>query len=228
MFNLDNTTVKFTNFNARSELNGEERRPAADINCSAQLPNTVLDELAPGLLQMLYEAPKNPDLAEQANPDAPTALRFPQLGMPLDWALVLDNRKVTIDYGLGGDSNIVLPECKVHKFKFTPQNGGTVLFTWQISAHPDEKQAGWLYEHQQQEIVISIEAPPQDDTQPQLPTMSKKEKQAKAKQEAEQMFTSNAEKPEGDGSGLTPSQAWPFPDASGAQDAETAPSLNVE
>jgi hypothetical protein len=195
LFKLTKQTVRMSNFNARSELNGETRKPAADISCSALMPNTILNVLHPGLLQMLYEAPKNPDLAEQADPDAVTALRLPLLGLPLKWALELDNRKLTIDYGLGGDSDIVLSECKVHKFTVEPQNGGTVLLGWQISAHPDAAQAGWLYDHQQQDIVISLEAPEKADTQGSLiaPKKSKKQKQEEALAEAQAMFVAGGE-----------------------------------
>lgn len=202
MFNLDKTAVKFANFNARTELNGEKRTPAADINIMAQLPNDVLEDFAPGLLSFLYEVPKNPDIVEQADPEKPTALRFPQLGLPIDFELQLDQHKITIDYGLGGESNVVLPECKVHKFKLTPQNGGTVQVGFQISAHPDEKQAGWLYDHQQQEIYLSIEAPEVDDTQGSL-LESKKQRSKKAKDEAEALFQpgDDAPNPNDGGSG---------------------------
>ena len=191
MFELTQQAVTFANFNARTELNGETRKPASDISCRAQLPNKVLNAFAPGLLQLLYERPAAPDLVEQTDPDAATSLRLPLLGLPLDWDLVLDNRTLTIDYGLGDDkSNIVLPECKVHKFKITPQNGGTVLIAWQITAHPDAKQAGWLYDHQQTEIVISLQEVKAADTQSSLPLMkkSKKETQAEAKAAAEAHF----------------------------------------
>jgi hypothetical protein len=36
MFDLQKQTVRMTNFNPRSELNGDARKPAADISCSAQ------------------------------------------------------------------------------------------------------------------------------------------------------------------------------------------------
>jgi hypothetical protein len=192
MFDLNQQTVTFVNFNARTELNGETRKPASDILCRAQLPNSILNAFHQGLLLMLYERPANPDLVEQGDPDSgATALRMPLLGMPLDWDLVLENRKLTIDYGLGDDqSNIVMPECKVHKFKITPQNGGTVLVQWQISAHPDAKQADWLYDHQQTEIVISLEEVKVADGQGSLlpQKKSKKEKQAEALAEAQKAF----------------------------------------
>lgn len=195
MFELEKQTVTFANFNARTELNGETRKPASDISCRAQLPNSILNAFFPGLLEMLYENPKNPDLVEQGSPDAPTSLRMPLLGMPLDWDLVLDNRTLTIDYGLGDEqSNIVLPECKVHKFKLTPQNGGTVLVAWQISAHPDAKQAGWLYDHQQTDIVISLAEVKQADAQGELvPKLSKAERKAAALAEVQKQLEATAE-----------------------------------
>lgn len=193
MFELDNVTVRMTNFNARSELNGDTRKPAADINFSAQFPNTILDELIPGLLDMLYMAPKNPDLAEQADPTAKTALRLPELSMPLKLTTELDNRKLTIDYGLGGESNIVLPETKAYKFTVEAHNGGTITLGWQMPTHPDAAQAGWLYEHQQSDVVIKIEEVKIAGTQDSLlnepaPKQSKKEKQAAALAAAQAAF----------------------------------------
>lgn len=213
MLDLIEQTVTFTNFNTRTELNGETRKPASDISCRAQLPNSILNSFAPGLMQMLYERPKNPDLAEQADPDAATALRLPLLGLPLDWDLVLEDRTLTIHYGLGDEkSNIVLPECRVHKFKITPQNGGTVLLTWQISAHPDAKQAGWLYDHQATEIVISLVEVKSDDVQAELPAVGKKKKPTKEENlaEAQKALEAAGDKKE-EKVVLAPAAAWPFP-----------------
>lgn len=220
MFELTQQTVTFANFNARTELNGETRKPASDISCRAQLPNTILNSFFPGLLQMLYERPTSPDLVEQTDPDAATSLRMPLLGLPLDWDLVLENRTLTIDYGLGDEqSNIVMPECKVHKFKITPQNGGTVLVAWQISAHPDAKQAGWLYDHQQTDIVITIEEVKQPEAQGSLPLAkkTKKERQDDALAEAQAHFTGEQAQVPAEASPaikktvLAPAAAWPFP-----------------
>lgn len=197
MFELDNVTVRMTNFNARSELNGDTRKPAADISFSAQFPNTILDELIPGLLDMLYMAPKNPDLAEQADPTAKTALRIPELAMPLKLTTELESRALTIDYGLGGDSNIVLPETKAHKFTVEAHNGGTVTLGWQMPTHPDAAQAGWLYEHQQTDIVVTVKEVKAAGNQESLlnappPKQSKKEKQAAALAEAQAAFEKTA------------------------------------
>src|SRR5882762_173082 len=113
MFELVDYPITLTNFNARSELNGDTRRAAADISCRAVFPNTILDEFYPGLRAMLYQVPKNPDLAEQAAPDELTELCIKNLVYPLKWTNELLNRKVIIDYGMGDESNKVLVECKV-------------------------------------------------------------------------------------------------------------------
>lgn len=192
MFEVIEKTVRLANFNPRTELNGEARRPAADLNVSAQFHKSALDDLLPGLAAMLYApvAADSADLADQGAEDQNVALRMPLLGYPMDWNLVLENWTLTIDYGLGDKSNLVLPEARLHKFKITPQFGGTFLATWQISVHPDEKQAGWLYDHQAQDIVITLSKPEEaqgDLLAPRKPT--KAEKAAAAKAELESHFT---------------------------------------
>lgn len=217
MFDLDNVNVRMTNFNARSELNGDTRNPAADINFSGQFPNSILDDLQPGLLDMLYRAPKNPDLAEQADPTAKTELRFPDLSMPLKLTTELLNRTLTIDYGLGGDSNIVLPETKAHKFTIEAHQGGTITLGWQMPTHPDATQAGWLYEHQQTDMVIKVNEikAAQGDLLAVPSKPSKKEKQAAALAEAQAAFIDTSV-PATDAPPkvlLDPAKAWPFPTA---------------
>lgn len=192
MFDLEKHTVRLSNFNARSELNGETRKPAADISCSAIFPNAILNELCPGLLEMLYEAPKDPDLVEQTDPTARTSLRMLILKTPLKLQVKLDNRKLTIDYGLGGDSDIVLTECKVPYIDVEPLQGGSTQLSWPIQGHPDAAQAGWLYEHQQTDIVISLEEIKQPGMQadmlaahkPHRPTKAEKQEAARAAAEA--------------------------------------------
>ncbi|MGI4938342.1 MAG: hypothetical protein ACRYF5_16615, partial [Janthinobacterium lividum] len=194
MFDLIETKCKFTDYNPRVELHGETPSPATDISLSALMSNDVLNDLCPGMREALYEAPTNPDLVEAADPDSLTALRFPFLKYPLTLNLELKERKLTIDYGLGaeGGSNVVLPNCKVSKFTVEPQNGGTVLVKFQVTAHPDEKQSGWLYTNQKADIVISLETPeePQGDIFAAPPAKkTKKEIQAEAKAALEAEFS---------------------------------------
>jgi len=70
---------------------------------------------------------------------------------------------VEIDYGIGGDSNIVLGDVKNDKFKITAQEGGTVTVCCRMIAHPDEKVIGPLCNFIQRDIVLTI-TPPEPTT----------------------------------------------------------------
>jgi hypothetical protein len=77
----------------------------------------------------------------------------------IKWDFEGTGYKVTVDYGLGGESDIVLHDCKVDKFVFDPQNGGTVITGFRIICHPDSDQVGLLCDRIQQDIEITIEPP---------------------------------------------------------------------
>jgi hypothetical protein len=117
-----------------------------------------LKQFSSELGDFLYKKPDDPDLAEQADPEAATQPRFPKMGA-IKWDFEGTGYKVTVDYGLGGESDIVLHDCKVDKFVFDPQNGGTVITGFRIICHPDSDQVGLLCDRIQQDIEITIEPP---------------------------------------------------------------------
>ena len=159
MFELTDHKAKLTNVNPRAELHGDQPKPAFDMMIEAACASTVLNDFHPELRAMLYKKDENPDLVEQVEGgDALTALRMPKLGT-LKWDAEGTGYTVTVDYGMGGDSNIVLAECKVDKFKFTAQEGGTVTVQCRIIAHPDEKVIGPLCNFIQRDIILSITPP---------------------------------------------------------------------
>lgn len=209
MFKL-NQQVKLVSINARTEIHGEERKAAFDIQIEAQSPASVLDYFDPDLADMLYKVPDDPDLVEQGDPETATAPRFPKMS-GFRWEWEGSGYTTTIDYGLGGDSNIKLPDTKIDKFRFAPQNGGTVLISFRLIVHPETADVGLLCERIQQNIDIALEPPkPVEDL---LTTTPKKKRTSKA--DAEKLFS--------------PQEAWPLPDdetASGQPDEDE--SLNVE
>mgnify|MGYP006159889969 CR=1 FL=1 len=75
------------------------------------------------------------------------------------------NCEVTIDYGLGGDSNIVLDDCKIDKFKFAPKYGGTVTVFFRIVAHPETRASGLLCDLIGRDIKVMIKLPPPANVQ---------------------------------------------------------------
>ncbi|WP_313632502.1 hypothetical protein [Massilia timonae] len=158
MFQLKDQKAKLTSVNPRAELHGDQPKPACDLMIEVACASSVLNDFHPDLRAMLYKKDENPDLVEQLEGDSMTALRLPKLG-PMKWDQECTGYSVEVDYGMGGDSNIVLGDVKVDKFKFTAQEGGTVTVQCRIIAHPDEKVIGPLCNFIQRDIILSITPP---------------------------------------------------------------------
>lgn len=150
--------VKLVHVNCRSEIHGDERTPAYDLKFQANCDADTLICFHPRLKSLLYQAPTNPDLAEQGEPDAATELVFPLMG-PIKWEWEGIGYNLIVGYGVGGKSDIKLGEVKVDKFKFTPMAGGTVQIDFRCIVHPDVKDVGKLGERIQTDVDIELTAP---------------------------------------------------------------------
>jgi len=163
VFDLENHNAKLSSVNPRAEIHGEERKPACDLKFEVTCANDVLIHFHPELRSLLFKKDEQPDLIDQAQPtEALTALRFPKMGtIKWDWQGI--GYKLTIDYGMGGQSNIVLGECEVDSMRIDPMNGGSVKLGFRVICHPESKQMGQLCELIQQEVEISV-TPPEPTT----------------------------------------------------------------
>lgn len=161
MFDLKQA-VKLATVNARAELHGEDPKPAFDLKIEAIVASDALIHFHPELRQMLYKKDDSPDLVDQINPDALTVLRFPKMG-PMKWDWEGVGYAVTVGYGLGGVSDIKLSDCKIDHFKFEAQNGGSVLLTFRVIAHPDTADVGKLCEFIQKNIDLTVTPPDPKD-----------------------------------------------------------------
>lgn len=159
MFELKETVVKLVNVNPRAELHGDEHKLASDLKLSLTCSNKVLDHFHPDMCALLYKRDENPDLVDQIDPEALTALRFPRLDA-LSWDWTGAGYKLVVDYGLGGeDSNITLDAGQVDKVRIEAQEGGSVVLTFRVVAHPDADVLGPLCELMQQEITVWLTPP---------------------------------------------------------------------
>lgn len=159
------TQTLFSNLSTTTEIHGEKRLPAVDMKLTINAANDLLAKFHPSLMSSFYRHAMDGegDLVDEAS-DRPTILRFLFMG-PLKWDEEFEKYEMTLDLGLGGkNSNITLGECKVSKFTFDMKEGGTVSVSFNVRAHPDEKQAGKLYEKQSQDIFITLMPP--DENQP--------------------------------------------------------------
>lgn len=158
MFDLNKQKVKLSSVNARAEIHGEDRRPAFDLKFEAQCGNDVLIHFHPELRTTVYKKNEQPDLVDQIDTEALTALRFPKMGA-IKWDWEGTGYNVTVDYGLGGKSDIKLAECQLDGFKFVCQEGGTVIVVFRVICHPETADVGRLCEFIQREVEISVTPP---------------------------------------------------------------------
>lgn len=150
--------VQLANLNARAEKHGDDAVSAMDLKFTATVPNTIMNMFHAELRDMLFKKQTDPDLLDELEPDAVTLPRFGNLS-PIGWEWEGTGYTVKIAYGLGGNSDIVLKDVKVDKFKFTPLNGGSVDMSFRVVAHPTEEEAGKLYLMIQQSVDITVTAP---------------------------------------------------------------------
>ena len=164
MFALTNQNVTLAHVNARVEMHGEEREPAADLKFSVMLPNTVLNQFHPALLNMLYfnDATKQRDLADQGSPDVVPDLRMESLGMPIKWNGEMVGGRLAIHIGVDEQSWLIFSTIKVNEFRINAHDGGICEIVFRVQCHPNEHQFGKLCQMIQQEIPLTL-APPSAD-----------------------------------------------------------------
>jgi hypothetical protein len=203
------TKAKLASVNIRSEKHGAELVPAVDLKLTMDASNDILAKFDTALKESLYAAiPK--DESEQQDLDGvdPVSdlkkLKFPKLAMPIKWEHSGAGYELHIDYGLGGDSNLVLDKCDVNNFAMDCKEGGTVELSMriQVSKVPEEilgKLAGLV----QHDIHIILTAPKLEDVQESIQSM-----------ESPFLNQADLDADKGDGNG-----AWPFPNARTPEEA---------
>jgi hypothetical protein len=158
MFDLSQT-VKLANLNPRAEKHGEDTKPALDLKIEATCQSSVLIHFHHELRQHLFKKDENPDLVDQVTEgDGLTVLRYPKMGA-IKWDWEGTGYTAEVDYGLGGESNIVLHDVKIDHFTIEAMNGGSVSLCFRIIAHPDAEDVGKLCEFIQRDIELVLTPP---------------------------------------------------------------------
>lgn len=165
------TPCKLAGVNVRSELHGKEHVPAVDLKIVMNASNTILNQLDPHLLGVLYycAAPAEQDQETLEGVEPITHLpnlRFPKLGDSLKWTFSGAGYEFTLDFGLGGDSNLVIGGCQVNNIGISAKEGGTVELSFRVQASDvDEHTLGKLAMLVQQEVEIYLLAPTPADVE---------------------------------------------------------------
>lgn len=162
------TKVNLTSMNPRAEHHGEDLVPAVDLRFSLNMNSAVLDLLHPGLRTAFYKEAAQTALLPPDEVQNGDELRFEQLSAPFAWKEEVKGCKLTIDYGLGGPSNVALADCKLHKQTFDLQEGGTtkVSFTLSCTHSMTAQAAGHLCLSIKKDMHITLDLPDEETTLP--------------------------------------------------------------
>lgn len=154
------TKAKLIDVNPRSEKHGpHELVPAIDLRFEVDSGNAVLGQYSPDLLDALYEPSTQLPLDGVPKVSDRPKLRLPHLAMPLRWEGESQNNNLTLDHGIGGESNVVLTGCKVHKHVITAKEGGTCTIAFTVScAHDLTKEVvGSLGTRVQHDVYLQLQ-----------------------------------------------------------------------
>lgn len=165
-FSLDDARCNVRSVNFRVERHGEEDRSAVDLKLELTRPATDLAMFGPQLRDALFwrdPSSAEPSLLDEIDPSLEKPnLRCPMLKGPFAIDVSYVGCAVTIEWGLGGPSDIVLDPCKVNRVRIEPLEGGSVVISLRVQySGIDDKTAGRLAMLIDQETVVSIAAPEQ-------------------------------------------------------------------
>lgn len=186
-FQLVRERCLLSNLNIRTEMFGDEKKTAVDIQFDFSGANNLLAKLHPELRASLYKAQ---DTADMLNADHLPVLRYPLMG-PISWDLEIPRTLLRL-HGEEGSPDVLLGGGKTNKFKLHPLDGGTVKwhFRCQFSKVSDADIAG-LSRFLNDNVPVSLEckeAEEEPDNFEQVEQLSLAGPISEARQKAEDLF----------------------------------------
>lgn len=169
VFQLPNfLPVKVAGLSLPARKKGAEIVHTTDIVVEHEGANDVLNLFDAELLDMLYREIESEAEEKQMSLDSiqkvskKPVLRTAALQAPIALSLKWVGYELTIDRGLGGDSNIVVDEIEIKRIRIWPKEGGTVKVMMHLqSKHVGAPQVGQLRELLKLETKIRLLAPKQ-------------------------------------------------------------------
>ncbi|MGJ7611106.1 MULTISPECIES: hypothetical protein [unclassified Variovorax] len=166
MFQLtDPTTVKLKKASTTVDTYEEAERLTLELRVLWTTSNRNLDLIRKGMREYFFCDLRPEEERAQADLDLPIDdlpnLKMPTFKYPQSDGYELMGARVEIAHGIDETSAIVLQLCKVHKFQFTPIEGGSAHIEYSISssAELDSNTLGTLLQLQKHEITITQTMP---------------------------------------------------------------------
>jgi len=152
------TEVKLCSMTPRTEKHGDEDVSAVSLSLRVTGPNTMLDILQPGLRDALYKPVEGQEQLPGVEPSTPLLRSRGIESVKL--TACFEGWTLAIDQGIDESDPIKLGGSKIDKFVVEPRDGGSIELTFRVgSSDIDETEAGWLFGHLGQPIVVTIAAP---------------------------------------------------------------------
>jgi hypothetical protein len=166
MFQLiDPTTVKLKKASTTVDTYEDTERLTLELRVLWTTSNRNLDLIRKGMREYFFCDLRPEEERAQADLDLPIDdlpnLKMPTFKYPQSDGYELMGARVEIAHGIDETSAIVLQLCKVHKFQFTPIEGGSAHIEYSISssAELDSNTLGTLLQLQKHEITITQTMP---------------------------------------------------------------------
>lgn len=200
-FQLVRERCLLSNLNIRTEMHGDERERAVDLNFEFSGANNLLLKLHPELRHSFYRATETRDIDADHTP----VLRFPLMG-PISWDLEIPRTRLRL-HAEDPANDVVLGDGKTNKFKLTLLDGGTVKWHFRCQfSKPDDAAIGGLAHFLNDTVPISLECAELEEKPDLFEQVEQqtKEPMSAARQEAESLFSQA-----GTDMVLDPAAAWP-------------------
>lgn len=165
MFSLARTTVKLAHVNIRPEMRGPDEVRALDLKIESTHPQSVLDEIAPDLLDSFFfdgdrrfpDSVGDDELNVDADADAPH-LRDLRIAWPV--AMEFDGVGYTLRIQRGIGAPIEFGGVKINRLRVEPLEGGSVNLTMRVQISPvEDVQIGMVSGMLRRQIEIELIPP---------------------------------------------------------------------
>lgn len=198
MFELDQLTrVRCLDVRVLSKKDRKpDEHPGAQLLLQATLSAGVLAMFDGYLPSMLYRKSTAKKQGELEGLDTAELTSVGEHVKRIPWDYEQTGCEITIDFGLGGGSNLVLSDVKVHRVNLRPEQKGVVI-QWTADAPGlNDATRGRLTGLKSTDVQMLLAGPTVEDEQADIEDEKPKGK---------------GSKPAKGGAAPTPEQAWPFP-----------------
>jgi hypothetical protein len=191
IFTLVKERCTLANMNIRTEMHGDERQRAVDLQFDFSGANNLLAKLHPDLRAAFYR----PDATEDmVTPTHMPHLRFPLMG-PISWDLEIPRTRLQL-HGERPEDDVVLGDGKTNKFKLQLLDGGTVKWHFRVQfSNPSDKAIAGLSRFLNDTVPVSLECRDMEDEGDNFDQAEKlgQAPMSPARQKAEDLFAGGGE-----------------------------------